>query len=202
MSVNGTVRKTEYYECSQCHDPVYKCDNCDEYFSPDEFLSCGDDDKHICEQCYEDFGPKALNETINGVSLEEFRMHVLNVLKKRFPHVGEKSYENIKDAQDEILVKLQPTAPRGGGEEICICSAVKTEDGDIIKGHRHHDCFRAIESRNKKILKEQGAQGFITSHGRYVDRKEGCSLMRLAGRKSRAGFEFKEDDILTSEDLY
>ena len=61
MSVNGTVRKTEYYECSQCHDPVYKCDNCDEYFSPDEFLSCGDDDKHICEQCYEDFGPKALN---------------------------------------------------------------------------------------------------------------------------------------------
>lgn len=138
----------------------------------------------------------------NGVSLEEFRMHVLNVLKKRFPHVGEKSYENIKDAQDEILVKLQPTAPRGGGEEICICSAVKTEDGDIIKGHRHHDCFRAIESRNKKILKEQGAQGFITSHGRYVDRKEGCSLMRLAGRKSRAGFEFKEDDILTSEDLY
>ena len=52
----------------------------------------------------------------NGVSLEEFRMHVLNVLKKRFPHVGEKSYENIKDAQDEILAKLQPTAPRGGGD--------------------------------------------------------------------------------------
>ena len=47
----------------------------------------------------------------NGVSLEEFRMHVLNVLKKRFPHVGEKSYENIKDAQDEIVAKLQPTAP-------------------------------------------------------------------------------------------
>lgn len=47
----------------------------------------------------------------NGVSLEEFRMHVLNVLKKRFPHVGEKSYENIKDAQDEIVATLQPTAP-------------------------------------------------------------------------------------------
>ena len=54
----------------------------------------------------------------NGVSLEEFRMHVLNVLKKRFPHVGEKSYENIKDAQDEIVAKLQP--PRGGGEELAI----------------------------------------------------------------------------------
>ncbi len=52
----------------------------------------------------------------NGVSVEEFRMHVLNVLKKRFPHVGEKSYENIKDAQDEIIAKLPTTAPRGGGE--------------------------------------------------------------------------------------
>lgn len=53
--------------------------------------------------------PTAIN---NGVSLEEFRMHVLNVLKKRFPHVGEKSYETIKDAQDEILAKLPTTAPK------------------------------------------------------------------------------------------
>lgn len=80
--------------------------------------------------------------------------------------------------------------------EICICAAVKSEDGDIIRGHRHHDCFRSIESRGKKILKEKSAQGFITSTGRYVDRVEGCKLMREAGIKSRAGFEFKEDDIL------
>lgn len=193
--------------------PVYVEEALCKWFSEAPCFLCGyngegyyQPNAHSCAKHYHSMTLSKLWNTRpianNGVSLEEFRMHVLNVLKKRFPHVGEKSYENIKDAQDEILVKLQPTAPRGGGEEICICSAVKTEDGDIIKGHRHHDCFRAIESRNKKILKEQGAQGFITSHGRYVDRKEGCSLMRLAGRKSRAGFEFKEDDILTSEDLY
>ena len=61
MSVNGTVNKIEQLECSQCHTIVYKCDNCDEYFIEDDFISCGDDEKHICEQCYQDFGPKAIN---------------------------------------------------------------------------------------------------------------------------------------------
>ena len=195
--------KVEVKACPDCLGKLKFRESSFEQYQPSVYF-CGQCDKEFDMDFVRGFNKGLESRPIanNGVSLEEFRMHVLNVLKKRFPHVGEKSYENIKDAQDEILVKLQPTAPRGGGEEICICSAVKTEDGDIIKGHRHHDCFRAIESRNKKILKEQGAQGFITSHGRYVDRKEGCSLMRLAGRKSRAGFEFKEDDILTSEDLY
>lgn len=88
------------------------------------------------------------------------------------------------------------------GAELCICAAVKTECGEVIRGHRHADCFTAIMSRNKKILKEQGAQGFITSTGRYVDRAEGAKLLRGAGIKSRAGFVFEMDDILTSEDLY
>lgn len=87
-------------------------------------------------------------------------------------------------------------------KEICICAAVLAEDGDIIRGHRHHDCFQAIESRHKKIMLKAEAQGFITSTGRYVDRKEGARLMREAGIKSRAGFAFNEDDILVSEDLY
>lgn len=86
--------------------------------------------------------------------------------------------------------------------EICICAAVKTEDGDIIRGHRHADCFLAIAVRKKKILKERDGQGFITSRGRYVGRAEGAALQRAAGLKSRAGWEFKEGDILTSEDLY
>ena len=62
MSVNGTVLKVIEIQCSQCHCEVYKCDNCDEYFEEENFISCGDDDKHICEQCYEDFGPKAVME--------------------------------------------------------------------------------------------------------------------------------------------
>lgn len=87
-------------------------------------------------------------------------------------------------------------------KEVCICAAVKTECGDVIKGHRHSDCFAAIRARNKVILKEQGAQGFITSIGRYVDRIEGAKLMKDAGFMRRSGGEFEEGDQLVSEDLY
>lgn len=61
MSVNGTVKAISAFECSQCQEHVYKCDNCDEFFNEEDFISCGDDGKHICEQCYDDFGPKAIN---------------------------------------------------------------------------------------------------------------------------------------------
>jgi hypothetical protein len=62
MSVNGTVNKIYKFDCSQCHEEIYCCYNCNEPFQEDEFVSCGDDGNHICEQCYKDFGPKALNE--------------------------------------------------------------------------------------------------------------------------------------------
>ena len=75
----------------------------------------------------------------NGVSLEEFRMHVLNVLKKRFPHVGEKSYENIKDAQDEILVKLQPTAINNGVSVDSIVDKLTHLNGDHLMGLELND---------------------------------------------------------------
>ena len=67
MSVNGIVITKTVCECSQCGCDVYKCDNCEEFFIEGDFISCGDDDKHVCEQCYEDFGPKAINpEATNG----------------------------------------------------------------------------------------------------------------------------------------
>ena len=62
MSVNGKVNAIESMECSQCHEIVYRCKNCEEYFNDEDFISCGDDGEHICEACYEDFGPKAINE--------------------------------------------------------------------------------------------------------------------------------------------
>ena len=62
MSVNGTVFISKIICCSQCKQEVYKCDNCEEFFEEGHFISCGDDDKHVCEQCYEDFSPKAISE--------------------------------------------------------------------------------------------------------------------------------------------
>ena len=85
--------------------------------------------------------------------------------------------------------------------EVCICAAVKTECGKVIRGHRHGDCFHAIIQRRLNICKKMDSQGFITSLGRYVDRKEGARLQREAGIKSaQTGEEVK--GLLFSEDLY
>jgi len=86
-------------------------------------------------------------------------------------------------------------------KEICICAAVIAEDGEIIRGHRHGDCFRAIIDRKKIIGKGFNSQGFITSKNRFVDRKEGARLQKEAKIISVwTGKAVK--GILCSEDLY
>ena len=62
MSVNGKANKVTILKCSQCCLDLIFCDNCEEQFNEEDFVSCGDDDKHICEQCYKDFSPKAISE--------------------------------------------------------------------------------------------------------------------------------------------
>mgnify|MGYP003439533483 CR=1 FL=1 len=109
--------------------PVYVEEALCKWFSEDPCFLCGyngegyyQPNAHSCAKHYHSMTLSKLWNTRpianNGVSLEEFRMHVLNVLKKRFPHVGEKSYENIKDAQDEIVATLQPTAPEAKQREV------------------------------------------------------------------------------------
>ena len=85
-------------------------------------------------------------------------------------------------------------------KEICICAAVKTEDGVLIRGHRHSDCLYKIHSMGKTRLKEKNAQGFITSRNRFVDRTEGLKLQKEAGITSAdpEGYGYQ----LFSEDLY
>jgi hypothetical protein len=87
------------------------------------------------------------------------------------------------------------------GKEICICAAIVTMDGKIIRGHRHRDCFHAALRRGKKISKHFGDQGFITSCNRYVDREEGYKLQKKAGAKSKNP-EGEMPGWLFSEDLY
>jgi hypothetical protein len=91
--------------------------------------------------------------------------------------------------------------------EICICSAVRLDDGRIIRGHRHNHCIKvAMEWANAgqevgRLTQEQ--QGFVTSRNRYVTRKEGARLMAEIGWVSRAdGRLIRVGDDLYSEDLY
>jgi hypothetical protein len=88
-------------------------------------------------------------------------------------------------------------------KEIVICSAVKTKEGKIIRGHRHHNCIYAIHDMKLTPAENQhgDGQGFITSHNRYVDRKEGLKLQLAAGIKSADPGGYRGNELY-SEDLY
>jgi len=86
-------------------------------------------------------------------------------------------------------------------KEICICAAVKTTNGYIVRGHRHADCIHSIKRMGLKPSKSPKAQGFITSKNRYVTREQGRKLQDGAGIPS-ADKNGYMGDTLYSEDLY
>lgn len=84
-------------------------------------------------------------------------------------------------------------------KEICICAAVKTTDGKIIRGQSHRDCRDGIIRRGGFPSKEDG---FITSYNRFVDREEGYKLMQKVNWKSVNPQGYQLCKWLFSEDLY
>lgn len=82
-------------------------------------------------------------------------------------------------------------------QEICICAAIQLADGRTIRGHRHDDCIQTAIKWKAKA--SEHVQGFMTSYNRFVDRKEGMLLQKMAGIESINGYR---GDILFSEDLY
>lgn len=85
--------------------------------------------------------------------------------------------------------------------EVCICAAVLTEDGRVVCGHRHHDALRSAGEAGYTPKDGEGGQGFVTTAGRYVDRREGRRLHEAAGLGSAAPGGYR-GDLLFSEDLY
>lgn len=89
--------------------------------------------------------------------------------------------------------------------EFCICAAIQMPDGEIIRGHRHNNCYDVVRSRpNAESNRENivaAVQGFITSTNRFVDRKEAMRLQIAAGIPSQFSRGYC-GDILFSEDLY
>lgn len=89
-------------------------------------------------------------------------------------------------------------------QEIVICSAIKTEDGLIIRGHRHCDCYHNLSLRPEgkdKLLRGKVIDGFITSRNQFVGREQAQIIQLLAGKKSNDPNGY-HDNILYSEDLY
>lgn len=89
-------------------------------------------------------------------------------------------------------------------KEICICAAIKLQDGFIIRGHRHADCYHNLAGRPKyKETKMHlfADEGFITSKNRYVGREEGLAL-QLAADIPSADKDGYRGEMLFIEDLY
>lgn len=102
-----------------------------------------------------------------------------------------------------IIAEKSPARPVDASEsedkEFCICAAIKTDCGKVIRGHRHHDCIAIINVMGLETSMKR--QGFVTSKNRFVDRVVGAQLQNEAGINSiHTGKPV--DGILFSEDLY
>jgi len=90
--------------------------------------------------------------------------------------------------------------------EVCICAAIRLENGRVIPCYRHSDGIATAHRMTPGRAPITSAmQGFLTSRNRYVDRLEGMRLQKAAGIPSadvRRGRNYDNDDMLFSEDLY
>ena len=88
-------------------------------------------------------------------------------------------------------------------KEIVICSAVRMNDGYIVRGHRHSDAIRTAHGipRYQDERPHGDNQGFVTSLNLYVTREEGYVLQRNAGIPSIDSVGYKGESLY-SEDLY
>ena len=89
--------------------------------------------------------------------------------------------------------------------EKIICSAIKLETGEIFYGHRHNHCFDAINGKlswtmnRQEIDKISKEQGFVTTEGRFVDRREGWKIAEKANQIIQ---QSGSEGTLYSEDIY
>ena len=92
--------------------------------------------------------------------------------------------------------------------EKCICAAIWVNDGEkrehlprnlktgiVFAGWRHHNCFTPMVLL-PEWKKFKHTQGFLTSKGNFVDRREGGKVAFNAGQID------EENECLFSEDLY
>ena len=85
-------------------------------------------------------------------------------------------------------------------QEQCICAAIQLPNGEVWRGHRHHN---AIYAASQAGADPRGRiDGFITSLNRFVDRREGMKIQRAAGIQSVDPHSPPTATELFSEDLY
>lgn len=92
-------------------------------------------------------------------------------------------------------------------KERIICAAIQIpETGKVFYGHRHDQCINSLNSElswtmnRQQIAQVKKIQGFVTTNGRFVDRRDGLKI----ALKNNQILDKKEirGDELYSEDLY
>ena len=91
--------------------------------------------------------------------------------------------------------------------ERIICAAIKiVETGKVFYGHRHDQCLNYLNGElswtmnRQEIGKVEKVQGFVTTEGRFVDRKEGLKIA-LENDQVIDKTQIRGDNLY-SEDLY
>lgn len=110
------------------------------------------------------------------------------------------SHQFEADVQALLLV-IREDPTEDYAREVCICAAIVTREGEIVRGHRHDDAILTAGNMGLKPSSLGDTQGFITSRNRFVDRAEAMQLQRAAGKAQPNG-ETLCGDLLFSEDLY
>lgn len=152
-----------------------------------------------CPLIYDKRHKKVLSERLDGKSLREIGENLYeNFQNSRHNNLGV-SQERIRQLEAGGIRRLRIFLRRG--RQVVICAAVKTEDEEIIRGHRHSDCIQTIIRIGKKPSLQAEAQGFITSWGHFVTREEGRKLQDAAGIPSEDPNGY-HGTTLFSEDLY
>lgn len=88
--------------------------------------------------------------------------------------------------------------------EKIVHAAVKDVNGFVVVGKCHADCFYSGRNMGLLMSPKTEDQGFMTSHGRYVDREEAATIAKKAGQVKdgeRAGGSGKLT-YLISEDIW
>ena len=81
-------------------------------------------------------------------------------------------------------------------------AVVWSDDGNFFIGKCHSDCVEKMFHLKIAIDKNPEAQGFVTSEGRYVKRREAYQIASNSGQiRENPGIR-NESKILFSEDLW
>lgn len=89
---------------------------------------------------------------------------------------------------------------RSAPKETVACAAILLSNGLLIAGARHHNCLAQMHKAG--IAKQSVAeQGFMTTHGRFVDRRSAKVIQEEAGIQSASPDGYRGSELY-SEDLY